>query len=144
MKFFCAKYSYCVWFTTNQMGCLNRLFPKFRGTYSFQELRWRTLSYSGRSCLIYHKVFPNSEVAIVREEIMSSSLHFICAVVFRFWDFILTILAVIEAQWWFAPISLSRNCSVVVPDFEVSLPLLATFVILHHSFVLFRAYACFL
>ena len=40
-------------------------------------------------------------------------------------------------------VSISRNCSVVVPDFEVRFLFLMTFVTLHHLSVLVGAYACF-
>ena len=38
MKTFWAKILYWVWYTTSQMGCLNKLFSKSRGTYRFEEL----------------------------------------------------------------------------------------------------------
>ena len=44
----------------------------------------------------------SSEVVIVRREILSSPLHFSCDVVIRFLGFVLTFLAVFEAQYWLA------------------------------------------
>ena len=85
------------------MGCVIRWFTKSRGRYTFQELWWRTLTYTARPCLISHKRFPNSgEVIFVRREILSSPLHFSCDAVSRFLGFVFTVLGVIEAQHLFA------------------------------------------
>ena len=59
--------------------------------------------YTARSCLISHKRFPSSvEVVFVREEILSSPVHFSCDAVCRFLGFVLKIPGVIEAQYLFA------------------------------------------
>ena len=85
------------------MGCVIRYFTKSSGSYSFQELRERTLIYTARPCLISHNNFPNSVgVVFVRKEILSSPLHSSCDAISRFLGFVLTVLGVIEAQHLFA------------------------------------------
>ena len=92
------------------MGCAVRKFTKSRGSYSFQELRWRTLIYTARPCFITHKRFANSgEVIFVRREILSSPLHFSCDAVSRFLGFVFTVLGVIEAQHLFATSFISSD-----------------------------------
>ena len=83
--------------------CVIRLFAKSRGRYTFQELSWRTLTYTTCPCFISHKRFANSgDVIFVRREILSSPLHFSCDAVSRFLGFVFTVLGVIEAQHLFA------------------------------------------
>ena len=85
------------------MGCVIRWFKKSRGSYSFQDLRWRTLAHRAHSCLISNKRFPNNvEVVFVREEKLSCPLHFSCDAVNRFLGFVLKVLGVMEAQYLFA------------------------------------------
>ena len=64
------------------MGCLINLFPKSRGTYSFEELKWKTVVNRGRSSFVSLKPFPISEVRSVRGE--NSHLHYMSAVMSSF------------------------------------------------------------
>ena len=66
-----------------------------------------------------------------------------CGIVIRLWGSVLTVLGVIEAQYWFAPSLIFSEFSVAVPDFEVRFLLMATLVILHRLSVLVHAYAWF-
>ena len=76
---------------------------KSRGSYTFQEVRWRKLIYTARPCFFSHKRFLNSdEVVFVRREILSSPSHFSCDAVSRLLGFVLKVLGVIEAQYSFA------------------------------------------
>ena len=103
METLCANLSYCAQDTPSQMGCVIRKFTKIQRQLHFQDLRWRTLAYRAHSCLISHKRFPNSvEVGFVRGEKLSSPSHFSCDAVSRFLGFVLKVLGVIEAQYWFA------------------------------------------
>ena len=81
---FWANFLYCAWYTTSQLSFLNRLIKKLEGAYSFQELRWSTVACKARSCFISLKLFPNSEVVIVRRGDKSSLLHLSCNVVICF------------------------------------------------------------
>ena len=72
-------------------------------------------------------------------------LHYISAVMplivswvsfWKFWELLRHSTCLLLV--WF-----SRNCSVAIPDFEVSFPLVTSFVNLHHFSVLVGAYACF-
>ena len=61
------------------------------------------MTYPARPCFISQQRSPNSvEVAFVRKEILSSPLQFSCDAVSRFLGFVLTVLRVIEVQYWFA------------------------------------------
>ena len=123
--------------------CLFRLIPKSIGSYSCQETGWMTVACGAHSCCISHKLFPNSEVTIVRRETLSSTLHLSCDCGFRVLGLILPVLRVIEEQYWFVLSFVFRSCPVLVPDFEVRFPFMATLVLLNHFSVLFWPYACF-
>ena len=72
MKTSWAKFLSCVLYTTIQTDCLIKLFSKSRSTYSFDELEEKTVANSSRSSLVSLKLFPNSEVRIVKGEIAIS------------------------------------------------------------------------
>ena len=100
MKTLWAKFLYFVRYTTSQMGCFIKLFSKSRDTNGSEELEYRTVANRSCSSLVCLKLLPNSEVRIVRGG--NCYLHYMSALTTLFVS-VLTVLGVIEAQYWFAP-----------------------------------------
>ena len=125
------------------MSCLIRLFLKSRGSYIFHGLEWRAVTYRSRSLFISHKLLPNNEVPFVPGE--NCYLQYLSAVMllfisrFSFWIF----WELWRHNTGLFLVSISRNCSVAAPDFEVRFFLKATFVILHQRSVLVQVVCVF-
>ena len=137
-KSFWANFPYCACYNTSQRRCAIRFFLKSRGASSFHELGWRILVHKE---LVYAASLTScyQTVKLLLLELLSLSLHFSCDVAIpfsvSFWLFWL----LLRRKTGLFLVLFSRNCSLVVLNFEVRFLLRTTFVTPHLFSVLFRA-----
>ena len=98
------------------------------------------------SSFMFHlsQQFPKQRWScFVNSQILSSPLHFSCDAFNCFLGFVLKVLGVIEAQYLFATSFIFSELFRSGSGFGSEVPLMTSFVNLHHFPILVGAYVCF-